>query len=454
MKKLSFLPVVAIILVAFFSSCRKQDHIANNPTKGNRFVSKELAEKIAKRTTLDMLFERGTYAAAYNKTTLDSNESDTTDLPDRQISSCYVVKDKDSLPALYFFTYTNDSGYIVVSADTRYNPICAYIPEGTLRNDTVNGGLIMWLETTIENIELLRDGLCGNDSNASYMWTRLLKQTNLLSYAQEEDIDFGQEDIVITLPCGGSRAVQFGPYLQTQWGQNYPYNAGCPTSGSTCVGSPNNGRYPTGCEATAIAQIIKYWHNNNQFSYQYSLMPTGKVTTYNYEVARLMYHAGQSCYTTYGCPNSSAPGSAMPASFTGAFEYTTAYYTSYNSSNNTLLIAQNLRSGLPVILDGCTSRSTYRLPVISNLFAVEWVTYDECHAWVCDGLQGKVNNCNAYTVEWLHMNWGQDGDNDGWYLYNDFRYCQTPIFTSWGWSNYNPSTNFNYANDICYNIHP
>lgn len=100
--------------------------------------------------------------------------------------------------------------------------------------------------------------------------------------------------------------AQVTPLLTTTWNQGCYYNADCPTisSGGAC------GKVWTGCNATAIAQIFKYYNypltgmgshcNTNapshcvDFStqtYNYAVMPNN-VTSANPEVAKLMYHLG------------------------------------------------------------------------------------------------------------------------------------------------------------------
>ncbi|MEI9934863.1 MAG: C10 family peptidase [Ferruginibacter sp.] len=53
------------------------------------------------------------------------------------------------------------------------------------------------------------------------------------------------------------------------WGQDCSYNNLCPNSNcSDC--SPEA---VTGCVATAMAQVIRYWHPTNSFNYNYTSMP-------------------------------------------------------------------------------------------------------------------------------------------------------------------------------------
>lgn len=100
--------------------------------------------------------------------------------------------------------------------------------------------------------------------------------------------------------------TQVGPLISTTWDQGCYYNAYCPptSSGGAC------GRVWTGCNATAMAQIFKYYNyptsgmsyhcNANapshciDFStqtYNYAAMPNS-LSSHNEEVAKLMYHIG------------------------------------------------------------------------------------------------------------------------------------------------------------------
>lgn len=110
----------------------------------------------------------------------------------------------------------------------------------------------------------------------------------------------------ITLFLSGNLNAQVTPLLTTTWNQGCYYNADCPPTGSggAC------GKVWTGCNATAIAQIFKYYNypttgmenhcNTNaptncvDFSiqtYNYAAMPNN-VTSSNAEVAKLIYHLG------------------------------------------------------------------------------------------------------------------------------------------------------------------
>lgn len=111
---------------------------------------------------------------------------------------------------------------------------------------------------------------------------------------------------LITTILSSNLNAQVTPLLTTTWDQGCNYNANCPAtaSGGAC------GKVWTGCNATALAQIFKYYNypstgmgshcNTNAPShcvnfatqtYNYAAMPNN-VTSANAEVAKLMYHLG------------------------------------------------------------------------------------------------------------------------------------------------------------------
>ncbi len=66
-----------------------------------------------------------------------------------------------------------------------------------------------------------------------------------------------------------------------------------------------NTRPVTGCVATAMAQVIHFWHPNNSLEYDYASMPT---TFGNSEVQRLMRDAGNTVNMDYHCVNDGGSG--------------------------------------------------------------------------------------------------------------------------------------------------
>ena len=201
------------------------------------------------------------------------------------------------------------------------------------------------------------------------------------------------------------------PLLKTRWGQDTPYNNLCPTERENA-----NVIYPTGCVATAMAQVM-YYHQypekgtgnitysfqdrilsadfNNTY-YQWRLMtPTYKKGQYSDEsalaVATLMYQCGVSIKMQYNVGGSGAfsynAATALRKNF-GYHENLQIHYRDYYTAKEWINKVYNeLKVGRPIIYTGVDENNGG-------------------HCFVVDGYD--QNN-------FVHVNWGWDGVNDGYY---------------------------------------
>ena len=201
------------------------------------------------------------------------------------------------------------------------------------------------------------------------------------------------------------------PLLKTRWGQDTPYNNLCPTERENA-----NVIYPTGCVATAMAQVM-YYHQypekgtgnitysfqdrilsadfNNTY-YQWRLMtPTYKKGQYSDEsalaVATLMYQCGVSIKMQYNVGGSGAfsynAATALRKNF-GYHENLQIHYRDYYTAKEWINKVYNeLKAGRPIIYTGV----------------------DESNGGHCFVVDGYDQN------NFVHVNWGWDGVNDGYY---------------------------------------
>ncbi len=120
---------------------------------------------------------------------------------------------------IYAVNFSNDGGYALIGADKRTDPIFAIIDSGSFSNESI----------------------AGNPNFAYFLNAALGKAT----------YDIKQNDsvkILNTRSINDYENVYGTAYsLMSKWGQSSPYNKYCPNS------------YPTGCVATAIAQILSYF---------------------------------------------------------------------------------------------------------------------------------------------------------------------------------------------------
>ena len=122
-----------------------------------------------------------------------------------------------------FYVVNDDANnrFVIISADERLCTILGYSNSGTFNMDNVPDGLLFLINGYNNQYDSLLAG------KAKYIQSR--------SYQ--------------------SKSVQVvEPFLSTEWGQGYPFNEQCPKDpkiGGNCV---------TGCIATAMAQIMKYYN--------------------------------------------------------------------------------------------------------------------------------------------------------------------------------------------------
>lgn len=173
------------------------------------------------------------------------------------------MKDENQVPALYVYNYQN-SGCLVLSAEYKHEPICAYLDKSSITEyDSVPGPLVEWFGKTVENIQIVRDGDYDNTARANAAWYDLLAQVDLSQYNEQYRV------APIDPPppnCEeGWVSTVVGPLLPTTWGQGCSYNNLCPSRNCTNI-CFNNPSAWTGCVATSMAQVIRYWQPNNSYN--------------------------------------------------------------------------------------------------------------------------------------------------------------------------------------------
>jgi hypothetical protein len=181
----------------------------------------------------------------------------------------------------------------------------------------------------------------------------------------------------------------------------------------------------TGCVATAMAQILRYWGHPCSQAYNYATMPNNSG---NSEVQRMMRDLGNAVDMDYGCDGSGADGDKTDNAFKDDFCFSSASRSNYGSGSY-LTVIQDINAEKPVLLDGCSERK--------QVWGFLWYKYSDCHMWVCDGYELNQNSC--YSTLKFHMNWGWGGSFNGWY----------------GSNSWSPGAfNFQYAQEFTHNIHP
>ena len=267
----------------------------------------------------------------------------------------------EATDAFYIFNAENKGGFVIVSGDDRTVEILGYSDHGELIVDKAPCN-VKWL---LECYKHVLDSLALEPKVKA--WTRNSSPSRT--------------------------AIE--PLIKTQWGQGAPYNNMCPEiDGQKCV---------TGCVATAMAQIINYHQWPQGYTSGISAYTTGTngismpqldPTSFNWnemtddEIARLMLYCGQSVNMDYDIYTS---GAGNPESvFKDIFGYSKAVAgtlgVNFSPSHWEEVLYNDLENGRPVYYSGSNSLGG--------------------HAFVVDGYKDGL----------FHINWGWDGDGDGYFL--------------------------------------
>ena len=292
-------------------------------------------------------------------------------------------------PTPYIYVFNADTvAFVMVAADDAVEPILGYSGEDHFRAGNLPINVRKYFE--------------GYRAEIRYVIENHIEATGEIK-AKWESLKSGIYDG----PEQAGQTIVVNPLLTTKWNQSPFYNDLCPLDRDV------NKRAVTGCVATAMAQIMKFWnypakgndfrsYNHNKFgtlsanfggtTYNWSGMPNN-VTSTNNAVATLMYHCGVSVDMTYGVNSSGAQPNKIANAFKKYFGYagTTRFVERSQGTDAQWidLIKNELNAGRPVNYNGYGNGGG--------------------HAFVCDGYD--ANNK-------FHMNWGWGGAYDGYFTIN------------------------------------
>ena len=429
----------------------KKDVVTFNPETHVQLVSSSLAKTIAENFN----------PVAFFKTENPTNHSPVESKLNGHniVKSIIIIPDNYNTPAIYVCNFTDNQGFLFVSADFQIAPILAYIEIGEFKKDKVPSALISWVDKTISNIEVVRKGEYDNTKEAKVAWDDYLSQNKITNTQVQSIIQNSVQPFYISVLPGDPvpvpscvptyQTVTVGPLLPVTWGQACSYNDLCPIMGctNTCIGQPN--AY-TGCVATSTAQVVRYWQAQSNNGYNYVSMPT---TFGNTEVQRLMHDIGIIVSMNYGCTASSASATNVVSSLNLNFSIAQPNYGDYQW----WVTASNLDNHWPVLLDACTDQ-TYHDFIIQW-----WEPSGSCHEWVTDGYQQNIwTTCVTsgpsagrseyhYGFLYLHMNWGW---HETWVNSNPGATDYNGWFMNQNWNIEGRNLNFQYFVSATTNIHP
>ena len=303
----------------------------------------------------------------------------------------YLSKEEgNNLPVFYIYNIKDRPGFVIVSAEDATTPILGYSYETDFDiNKEQAPAFIGWMNHYKEQINYIRQNNIIADKKIKQLWTKYSTKPFLSKAGQPKDVS---------------------PLLTTTWNQGTYYNQLCPADAGG-----QDGHVWTGCVATAMAQVMKFWnypdygsdnHTYNHWNYglqtadfantfyNWAAMPNA-LSSYNTPVATLMYHCGVSVDMDYSTSGSGAYSSSAASALKRFFDFSyTLYLASKNGNVDTVwrdLIKGELDLGHPLYYSGNPSSGGG-------------------HAWVCDGYQG---------IDYFHMNWGWGGSDNGYFYLDD-----------------------------------
>lgn len=309
----------------------------------------------------------------------------------RVLNGGFEILGENGIPSAYVFNY-EEGGYSIISADYRYEPILAYVRAGSLNaEDTVVPMMGEWLAFMSAQIDNIRDNKVRDTSDYPFSRARWRITIGLLELESNKFLHPERYEQIPYNPCDNWNTYTKQPLLSTNWGQWNTYN-NILTQSVTGITSCTP---PTGCVATAMAQLIRYWQPTTGKNYDYSSMPNNSG---NSEVQRLMKDVGESVDMNWGCTGSGANSQKVRNSLENDFNFASGgSFYDYNSSSDKWNVFFDINSNKPVYLAG-------NIGYEWKGFIIRWKEYSGGHAWIADGYIQNTDGCNSSLM--FNMNWG------------------------------------------------
>ncbi|PQL94038.1 C10 family peptidase [Apibacter adventoris] len=305
----------------------------------------------------------------------------------------------------YIFKTANGQEFCIISSEKGNHPVLAYSFDSSL---STNGPISPEFLYILDGYQAANEFLRKNKSK------KIISEDDALIKKEWEALLDGNS-FSLNKKAKISQPVKVEPLLKTTWNQSPYYNKFVPLTyeGKSCY---------TGCVATAMAQIMKFWNypvkGNGTHTYTISNSNynwKGKTLTANFQnttylwntmpnslssssteaekdaVATLMLHVGISVDMMYGPNGSGAYSEDVAQALQDYFKYSIdskiKYRSNYTSDTEWLnLVKDQLAKGYPVYFSGRSSTGG--------------------HAFVADGYDS--NNL-------IHFNLGWGGYANGYY---------------------------------------
>ena len=301
--------------------------------------------------------------------------------------------------APYYIFNNEGGGFVIVAGDDCATPILGYSTEGSIDLSNLPIQLEELLNAYAEEIQLAVENNDQPTDSIQALW-----------------------DAYYRAPQSQNATAAVNALITTTWHQYPRYNNKCPVDASLS----NLGGHPTtGCVATAMAQVMKYWEYPSKgygsksyrsehygtlsadfgsTAYDWDNMPTklssSTSSTQNNAVATLMYHCGVAVSMNYNSDGYGSSGANTldwgggRASAETALKTYFGYASTLEGKQSSSMSASAWKSLLKTELDN-------QRPMLYR-----GVSSQGGHCFICDGYDSNDK---------FHFNWGWGGNSNGFF---------------------------------------
>ena len=423
MKKNTTFIIAGLLLLA---SCAKEKEVkpisqdrVDIITSNGAFRSQEEAERLA--TSIIGMFGDGTKSGHRKIVSSECITSEMTKGVDAELDTLY-----------YVFNYADNEGFTAINANKHMDPFICVTESGSFDHTRRTG--VPAVDEYFKNMEKV-----------------------ILRFHPDSIGDFPIEDpglqlyqYTIVEEVGSS----VFPLLKTKWGQTGVYGAFCPNG--IC-----------GCVATAMGQIMTYHMAPASFSLSlamgswaqgYTLSPAWNIiddhiknhtsvqscTNYHDQISALLRDIGYNVYMSYDSDDSSAYPYFVPSGF-AHYGYSSDSYSTANVGT----IITSLNNHRPVFMGGYLTSSGPGHAWVADGYH-DYLLYQNTYAWAYPEPGYYLVNSVYYGEEHaLHINWGWNGDCNGYFNFNNYDTANAVQYDE----GHTHSYNFAYNVGMITNIH-
>ncbi len=312
-------------------------------------------------------------------------------------------------PVFYRFQI-GEQGFMIVSATDLATPVLAYSLESNFKEGT---GADLYCTQYKKDLSYL----IQNPSTA-------LSTKDLWKH-------YTDDNFVVRSNTKGNPCVE--PLVTTSWNQDTYYNGSCPYNPASNLDIDM--RSYVGCVALTMGNILYYYRfpengfgsiyyipkeyddngellyiyppqyvNFSNQHYNYNHM-TNSLSSYNGELAKMLYHCGVSTRMSYG-----HDGSGTQSEY-AMYALQTYFHFSHNSQFSSIADVAPSSDLIPLWVEQAVNELNSHRP----LFFSGRNATDGGHAWIVDGyttITDTAGNANTY----FHVNWGWGGYDNGFFL--------------------------------------